>query len=62
MGVDKVVYVVLVYFMVVLVIFIFFEGYIWSVLFVVGVVIVLVGNVIVMGKIFCFSCCLLVLS
>ncbi|MDW5283931.1 EamA family transporter [Alteromonas macleodii] len=51
MGADKAAYVVLVYPMVALVISTFFEGYTWSVLSVVGVVIVLVGNAIAMGKI-----------
>jgi uncharacterized membrane protein len=37
--------------MVALVISTFFEGYTWSVLSVVGVVIVLVGNAIAMGKV-----------
>jgi drug/metabolite transporter (DMT)-like permease len=51
MGADKAAYVVLVYPMVALVISTFFEGYTWSVLSVVGVVIVLVGNAIAMGKV-----------
>ncbi|WP_394222191.1 DMT family transporter [Alteromonas gracilis] len=51
MGADKAAYVVLVYPMVALVISTFFEGYTWSVLSVVGVVIVLLGNAIAMGKI-----------
>ena len=51
MGADKAAYVVLVYPLVALVISTFFEGYRWSLLSVVGVVVVLVGNAIAMGKI-----------
>lgn len=51
MGADKAAYVVLVYPMVALVISTFFEGYQWSLLSVIGVVIVLIGNAIAMGKI-----------
>jgi drug/metabolite transporter (DMT)-like permease len=51
MGADKAAYVVLVYPMVALVISTFFEGYKWSLLSVIGVVIVLIGNAIAMGKI-----------
>lgn len=42
---------VLVYPMVALVISTFFEGYTWSVLSVTGVIIVLIGNAIAMGKV-----------
>ena len=51
MGADKAAYVVLVYPMVALVISTFFEGYTWSVLSVTGVIIVLIGNAIAMGKV-----------
>ncbi|MCB4437805.1 EamA family transporter [Alteromonas sp. McT4-15] len=51
MGADKAAYVVLVYPMVALLISTFFEGYQWTMLSVVGVVIVLMGNAIAMGKI-----------
>jgi drug/metabolite transporter (DMT)-like permease len=51
MGADKAAYVVLVYPMVALLISTFFEGYQWTLLSVVGVVIVLMGNAIAMGKI-----------
>ena len=51
MGADKAAYVVLVYPMVALLISTFFEGYQWTMLSVVGVVIVLLGNAIAMGKI-----------
>jgi len=51
MGADKAAYVVLVYPMVALVISTFFEGYQWTLLSVVGVIVVLVGNAIAMGKV-----------
>jgi drug/metabolite transporter (DMT)-like permease len=51
MGADKAAYVVLVYPMVALVISTFFEGYQWTMLSVVGVIVVLVGNAIAMGKV-----------
>ena len=50
-GADKAAYVVLVYPMVALLISTFFEGYQWTMLSLVGVVIVLLGNAIAMGKI-----------
>ncbi|ALM92574.1 MULTISPECIES: DMT family transporter [Alteromonas] len=50
-GADKAAYVVLVYPIVALVISTFFEGYTWSWLSVLGVVVVLVGNAIAMGKV-----------
>ncbi len=51
MGADKAAYVVLVYPMVALVISTFFEGYTWSLLSVIGVLVILMGNAIAMGKI-----------
>jgi drug/metabolite transporter (DMT)-like permease len=51
MGADKAAYVVLVYPMVALVISTFFEGYQWTMLSVVGVIVVLMGNAIAMGKV-----------
>lgn len=49
-GADKSAYVVLVYPVVALIISTFFEGFIWTPIAVFGVVVVLIGNAIAMGK------------
>ena len=49
-GSDKSAYVVLVYPIVALVISTFFEGYRWTTIAVLGVIIVLIGNAVAMGK------------
>jgi drug/metabolite transporter (DMT)-like permease len=49
-GSDKSAYVVLVYPIVALIISTFFESYMWSIYAVIGVILVLIGNAIAMGK------------
>ncbi|MBO1255529.1 EamA family transporter [Alteromonas sp. 5E99-2] len=49
-GSDRATYVVLIYPIVALGISTFFEGYIWTITSAIGVVVVLIGNVIAMGK------------
>jgi drug/metabolite transporter (DMT)-like permease len=49
-GSDKAAYVVLVYPIVALIISTFFEGYLWSMFSLVGVIFVLIGNAFAMGK------------
>lgn len=51
MGADRAAYVVLVYPIVALAISTLFEGYTWSALSAIGVIIVLVGNAVAMGKV-----------